>query len=390
MRLATVLGVAALTAACNAILGLDAYEIDEETAAADAAPIACGLDVPGSSPCDGGFEPPPDIDCPPLTERCDGRCVDVDIDERHCGRCGKRCGEGMTCSAGECVCPEGLTACAASCEDLQRSTRACGRCGNSCDPGEHCVDGRCSPCPDGSERCAGRCPECPANTVAHCLDGRVACCGDDEQPCDRPGELFGCYPRGTDCTTATLCDGERNACDAGEAPHCGSGGGFYCCGGERTTFCDVASAAEGCWDTDTDCSTIRRCGGRWWACDHGQTPWCGSGGNFYCCSGDYSTFCDPSFGNEGCWTTGTDCSTIRQCGGQWRACDPGETPHCSAAGEFKCCDAERPLFCDVAAGAACFRSTTDCASVVDCPGRGLVGCSAGHRFDCGAGTCVPN
>lgn len=60
-----------------------------------AAALAAALAAPLA-----GCTPEP---CPrPLVE-CDGICIDVASDVDHCGRCGRACGGGLGCVAGQCV-----------------------------------------------------------------------------------------------------------------------------------------------------------------------------------------------------------------------------------------------------------------------------------------------
>jgi hypothetical protein len=50
--------------------------------------------------------------CPTGQARCNDRCVNLKRNERHCGRCGKRCAAGEECVGGQCQggsCPSGTT-----------------------------------------------------------------------------------------------------------------------------------------------------------------------------------------------------------------------------------------------------------------------------------------
>lgn len=40
--------------------------------------------------------------CPMPLEVCDGACIDLNSDPRHCGGCGRACGAGWICAGGEC------------------------------------------------------------------------------------------------------------------------------------------------------------------------------------------------------------------------------------------------------------------------------------------------
>jgi hypothetical protein len=82
---------------------------------------------------------------------CDGVCVDLASDPRHCGACGNQCLPFQICSAGVCgcECAAGLTVCSAgcnacACHDLQTDPTHCGSCATACATGEVCVAGVCT------------------------------------------------------------------------------------------------------------------------------------------------------------------------------------------------------------------------------------------------------
>jgi len=106
-------------------------------------------------------------DCPAMTRRCGGSCVDVSSSRLHCGACGAVC---PMPPSGTSVCVGGMCAigaCSGSWADcnmdpsdgcetgLLGDPRHCGSCENSC------ASGRCS---------AGTC----APMTALCTDGNVA------------------------------------------------------------------------------------------------------------------------------------------------------------------------------------------------------------------------
>ena len=59
---------------------------------ADSAPIVV----------DAGDDAPPDVTCNAPLEACGTACVDKQTNGQHCGRCERACGQGSTCSAGNC------------------------------------------------------------------------------------------------------------------------------------------------------------------------------------------------------------------------------------------------------------------------------------------------
>jgi hypothetical protein len=90
-----------------------------------------------------------------------------------CRRLGRECRRDSQCCSRNCVrrgddkvcgCPEGKRRCADRCVNLQRNERHCGRCGNRCEEETTCVNGACCPnaqvcgtgtsltcCPEGQE-----------------------------------------------------------------------------------------------------------------------------------------------------------------------------------------------------------------------------------------------
>jgi hypothetical protein len=67
-------------------------------------------------------------DCGTLTN-CDGSCVDLATDPRHCGDCNVMCqmAGGQFCEEGSCECGE-LTDCDGVCVDLTTNPDHCGAC----------------------------------------------------------------------------------------------------------------------------------------------------------------------------------------------------------------------------------------------------------------------
>jgi len=53
--------------------------------------------------------------CPQGQTRCNDRCVNRQINERHCGSCFNRCAEEQECVGGVCQCPSGNTECGGAC-----------------------------------------------------------------------------------------------------------------------------------------------------------------------------------------------------------------------------------------------------------------------------------
>ncbi len=81
--------------------------------------------------------------CPAVQALCDGECVYLDFDARHCGECGNACAAGDPCRSRVCGCDAPYKGCDGGCYDLATSDYHCGVCGVSCKLGEHCRDGTC-------------------------------------------------------------------------------------------------------------------------------------------------------------------------------------------------------------------------------------------------------
>jgi hypothetical protein len=99
---------------------------------------------------------------------CNEECVNLDIDERHCGACNTACADGYICVNGECelTCQADLINCNDECINPNIDERFCGAsgecsggsAGNLCAPGEICSYGACvSTCQQGLIECDGEC-----------------------------------------------------------------------------------------------------------------------------------------------------------------------------------------------------------------------------------------
>src|SRR5438094_10234010 len=72
-----------------------------------------------------------DVPCLAPKKTCGGVCIDVTIDNKNCGDCGKTCGETTACVAGACT-AVGCTKDEVSCPD--------GKCANLLTDANHCGD----------------------------------------------------------------------------------------------------------------------------------------------------------------------------------------------------------------------------------------------------------
>ena len=73
--------------------------------------------------------------------KCGSECKDLNADQLNCGACGKACGSGQTCQAGQCQCTAGLLGCNGACIPADASN--CGSCNNKCSTGQVCSSNSC-------------------------------------------------------------------------------------------------------------------------------------------------------------------------------------------------------------------------------------------------------
>lgn len=257
---------------------------------------APGMDVPDVNDlgCDG--------------TSCDGACVNLQNDPRHCGECGRVCPGGAhgtaVCEAGRCVlrCDSGWDNCRATedgCEtDLNTTVASCGQCGRGCDAGANqdasCATGVCRvACAPNFADCDDAGPNgCEANTQTDglhcggcgmtCSDAGVAEGGCQGGRCVRPvcmparGNCDGMNETGCEVTLTNNrvhCGACGNGCTNGEVCF-----GLSCCGNQ---------AGQRCAPTGSD-SGVPPCCAPFWTCRGNQccgepaAP-CDAGGQ--CCSG---------------------------------------------------------------------------------------------------------
>jgi hypothetical protein len=215
--------------------------------------------------------------CPTGRTRCKDNCVNLETNERHCGRCFNRCPDEQECVRGECqggepictpscpsgcecgeradgtgtVCTDCTTGCAlvTSCEQCSPGTicvvevpgnpptgflcgnpcQSCAQNGSTCMANDQCCSGRCA-----SGMCAEQCPSGTATlsngTCAHsCTGGSFDCVAAGCQGCinEVGGDGIVAYCRGSgglgDCTSNADCDPGQFC---GSSASTGSGSGF--------------------------------------------------------------------------------------------------------------------------------------------------------------------
>ncbi len=171
----------------------------EDAAAACVKPGKKGCDGPKNKKCcdgaickGGSNNQEGRCRCKGKLKQCDGKCVNINKDDKHCGKCNKKCTGQNTCKNGKCTSKLG------------------------CKAGQNlCKDGLAALCPgrddcgcltdvNGTARCsdfAGACADCTKNS--DCPDGFVCIDASSLNFCGCPGEGEG---TGNACVSAT-CDG---------------------------------------------------------------------------------------------------------------------------------------------------------------------------------------
>jgi hypothetical protein len=149
---------------------------------ADKAGVAC----PKGHVCDGAGKC--ELACQPGFVNCNGKCIDPNTDNAHCGAssdcngdfAGKNCGPGFVCSGGgkcQLSCQPGLIVCGSKCVDPDTNNKFCGasddcqgaKAGEACAPGFVCNgSGKCElSCQQGMIACGGKCVD-PSTHNAYC------------------------------------------------------------------------------------------------------------------------------------------------------------------------------------------------------------------------------
>ncbi len=247
----------------------------------DVVDVAQAPDVP-STPCFA-----PEALCAGTTS-----CVRIDVDPRHCGRCGNACPAGPNmvslCVAGVCGsrCATGFTDCdgnpANGCEARLNVSdpNNCGACGGTCPSGMRCAVDRCTNiCGATVTYCGGRCVDVATDT-RHCgrcgnacpiaTSGTVACVGG---AC-----VLTCDPAHADC------DGNpSNGCETfiGTRANCG-GCGIVCAG------------TLDCANVGTGAAPVLRCG-----CGNATLTACGTSCVYLPRSHDHCGACGNNCGDHG-------------------------------------------------------------------------------------------
>jgi hypothetical protein len=140
----------------------------------------------------------------------------------------KRCCAGARCAGGHCRCKPGFTDCGGPCVDAQADPANCGRCGRHCLVGATCTAGECFP--PGA---------CTAGFVCH--DTPTLCGTDAAGVCACLATIEGSFLCSTDpctgfpCTSSQQCVTQFGAGAACQAPNTG------CCGQQCLLPCGAGT-----------------------------------------------------------------------------------------------------------------------------------------------------
>ena len=117
-----------------------------------------GLCIPEATPC-----------CLLKEETvCSDVCVDLELDDDNCGKCGRACPTNAECYARNCQCKhEDDDFCNGKCVNIFESKDHCGKCGRKCLPPKICCEGACINPLSNSTHC-GKCEQTCESDEACC------------------------------------------------------------------------------------------------------------------------------------------------------------------------------------------------------------------------------
>ncbi|MFO0610136.1 MAG: MXAN_6577-like cysteine-rich protein [Polyangiales bacterium] len=185
---------------------VDDVDLLDRPSSPDASPDATSADATSPPPDEPVVMPT----CGAGEVPCGARCVVIDSNPLHCGRCGNACAADQECLVGTCSprCPAGTSRCGLPCVDLSIDAANCGACGRACPAGMRCTAGACElACAAGQLACGGRCVD-PATDVANCGACGRAC------PASQRCRAGACVPTGpgAPCGSNADCDPTAPTC----------------------------------------------------------------------------------------------------------------------------------------------------------------------------------
>ena len=184
------------------------------------------------------------LQCAPDETICDGRCVYLPTDPRHCGACGNACDFNVaSCQNGECVVRPGKSCvygqlCGATCVDTTSDPANCGACGIACLAGDVCRGSLCVPAEGGGGCKTGF---TPCGTT--CVDVNID-----------PAHCGAC---GFACAAGEVCSGAQ--CGTVGGGGCKDGNLTYC--GENVGCVDVNIDPANCGSCGVACAFVESCQG---------------------------------------------------------------------------------------------------------------------------------
>ena len=334
--------------------------------------------------------------------------------------CGSRCcPKGYSCHTHKgkktCTCASPKRVCNGTCLDVRSDPKHCGSCGKRCKSGEHCVSGRCKAiksstgqqtqtptCSDGVRNgnetdvdCGG--PNCPACTngknclaPSDCISGVCSngVCVAPPPACtaDNCGAQHGCPPCTNGKTCATGADCTSGHCSGGVCVQCASAAD---CPPAASGSCQTAICAAGVCGTTANDTNVPADDGNPCTDDicvggvpshpaRAGNPTCGSGK--HCNAGTcVSDTCADGIKNGG--------ETDVDCGG----------PDCPPCVTGKNCLQDNDCASNVCSGGICHEATCNdtrkngSETDIDCGGPDCPPCALGKHCgedsDCASGHC---
>ncbi len=225
--------------------------------------------VDGAVPDSGGVPPDAGPVCMPGLSICDGKCVDLQADNAHCGSCTHVCTGTDVCTAGNCAppCGTGLTPCSAAggvkvCVDTTLDENNCGTCGAPCPGGTVCEGSKCLVDCGTLKRCGTQCVDVTTDDTH---------CGDCNTNCKALGEVCSGSVCKASCTLPVIACGGICVNPASDDQNCGGCGkpcptkqgcfGSVCKPLVENCLNGVDDDRDGLIDcADPDCTTGYTCG----------------------------------------------------------------------------------------------------------------------------------
>ena len=301
---------------------------------------------------------------------CGDKPVDLNSDNENCGLCGKKCGNGVTCSNGSCVVADkSKVLCKGEFINPENDPRYCGAKGDCSDTNPTSMDYKGMVCEGATPLCSnGRC----ANA---CVGGQIVCdgrCVDPQTDMNFCGATGNCKDEnvGEKCTDGRFCSGALCATSCQE--------GLFLCddkcvdGTTNPYYCGVTSDC-------TETSNGTKCE---------DTQVCVSGKCEYNSCKEPETLCSTTAGNRCINIQSDDADNCGACGYK---CAEHPVANAIANGcvkgvcQYKCNNNTDNVGSDnTAANIRCVDTSTD---VNNCGGKGIE-CETGKV--CVDGDCVIN